>query len=135
MVRLKNRYLLVELVWGDGKIDESLNSKAILHLIQQQLRTNFGDWGFALTQLSLQVKYFNSITNTCIVRVARDQQKILWNCLTLIREYRNRPLTIRILHIGGTIRACQKMAIKYPLVLPASVQTEDDQITEMVYEV
>lgn len=75
MVRFKNRYVLVELIWKDERLDESLTEGAILAVLRESMATNFGDHGAGIASASLQVKYYNPLTSLCIVRCSRDQLK------------------------------------------------------------
>ena len=45
MVRFKNRYLLTEWRWHDGRVDESLTESVILGILRQCVAVNFGDIG------------------------------------------------------------------------------------------
>jgi RNase P/RNase MRP subunit POP5 len=54
MVRFKNRYLLVELVWADGKVDSSLSAENLKRALKRQIHHNFGDFGVGLVQATLQ---------------------------------------------------------------------------------
>jgi hypothetical protein len=55
MVRFKNRYLLVELVWRDGAKNASFVSHRQLgECIKESVQTNFGDFGAASILASLQ---------------------------------------------------------------------------------
>ena len=72
-MRLKNRYLLLELKWKDGRVDESMQESAIQTAIRDSIGVNFGDYGIALCTGALQVKYFNALTGMCVLRCARDQ--------------------------------------------------------------
>lgn len=77
-MRLKNRYLLLELKWKDGRCDESMQESTIQSAIRDSISINFGDYGLALSAGSLHVKYFNPLTNMCIVRCSREQlQEVL----------------------------------------------------------
>lgn len=54
MVRFKNRYLLVELVWGDGMVDSSISAENLKREVKHQIQLNFGDFGVGLVQATLQ---------------------------------------------------------------------------------
>lgn len=75
MVRFKNRYLLLELIWKDARIDLSLPEAALLGAFRDSMQSNFGDYGLGTALASLQVKYFNSVTGLCIVRCSREQHR------------------------------------------------------------
>jgi len=111
MVRFKNRYLLVELQWADGMVDSSVSAQTLKRTVKQHLQHNFGDYGVGLIQQTLQVKYWNNMTNLCIIRCAREYHKMVWSALTTIKALNNRDLLFRLVHLGGSIRSCQKAAL------------------------
>ena len=45
MVRFKNRYLLTEWRWHDGRVDEFLTESVIVGILRQCVAVNFGDIG------------------------------------------------------------------------------------------
>ena len=81
-MRLKNRYLLLELDWKDGRVDESMQESAIQIAIRDSIGVNFGDYGIALCGGVLQVKYYNPLTRMCMLRCARLQLQEV-SCLIL----------------------------------------------------
>ena len=136
MVRFKNRYLLVELVWGDGMVDSSISAENLKREVKHQIQLNFGDFGVGLVQATLQgtprashlpkapyasffffssssqsliirsclssVKYWNHLTNLCIIRCARDYYKMVWTAVTMINTLNQRSVLFRLVHLGGT---------------------------------
>lgn len=55
MVRFKNRFLVVELIWGEGaRAPAELSSKALDKALRESLSRNFGIIGVARTNWSLQ---------------------------------------------------------------------------------
>ncbi|KAJ8331308.1 RNA-binding protein pop5 [Batrachochytrium dendrobatidis] len=113
MVRFKNRYLLCEIIFENGKISESLNLYQILNAIKESLSTNFGVFGLGVLAISLQVKYFNPFTGLAIVRVNRDYMRLVWACVSLITAINKRICMVKVVHVGGTIKLVQSQAIKY----------------------
>lgn len=100
MVRFKNRYILFQLHWKDGKIDDSLDEPALLAVFRESIRQNFGDFGLGgalvsfqgtsrafhrpilmisilekLFNIQIAVKYYNRWTNMCLIRCSRDQYR------------------------------------------------------------
>ena len=45
MVRFKNRYLLAEFDWHDGRVDDSMTETALVGVIRKEMALNFGDIG------------------------------------------------------------------------------------------
>ncbi|KAK3246965.1 hypothetical protein CYMTET_43521 [Cymbomonas tetramitiformis] len=115
MVRFKNRYLLLEVVWKDGKSDSTVGEDQLLSAFRESLGLNFGDVGRGVAAQSLQVKYFNPLTNLCIIRCSRDSYRQVWCAITLISEIRKRTVMLRMIHLGGSVRTCQTSALKYNL--------------------
>jgi ribonuclease P/MRP protein subunit POP5 len=136
MVRFKNRYILAEVVWqdsGDATAGGATSTVApgagigatgsisrgdvtgfiILNTIKDSIQENFGDVGMGRVLGSLQVKYYNPISGACIVRVSRDEFQNVWSAMSFVRRIRKREGIFRVLHVGGTIRSCQKYAVKH----------------------
>lgn len=61
---------------------------------------------------SFVVKYFNPQTSLCIIRCARDHHRSVWTAITLTNKIKAK-VTLTCIHIGGTIRACQKAVLKH----------------------
>jgi ribonuclease P/MRP protein subunit POP5 len=112
MVRTKNRYILFEVYWEREDSMNELNSSVILQTVRTSIETNFGDLGVSSTLRSLSLKYFDSSTNTGIIRVTRKHQRLLHVSLTLIHSIDKTICCVKTLHIGGSIRSCQEAAIK-----------------------
>jgi len=56
------------------------------------------------------VKYFNPETNIAIIRIARDHFRLLWAAITYVVSFGSRDGMMRVVHVGGSIRSCQKHA-------------------------
>ena len=112
MVRFKNRYLLTEWRWHDGRVDESLTESVIVGILRQCVAVNFGDIGAGAALSSVAVKYW-------IPRRAwawfdgRDVHREVWCCMTLLRDVKGRSVTVRVLHNGGTLRSSQAAALRH----------------------
>eukprot|EP00696_Hemimastix_kukwesjijk_P002543 gnl/Hemi2/13111_TR4481_c0_g1_i1.p1 gnl/Hemi2/13111_TR4481_c0_g1~~gnl/Hemi2/13111_TR4481_c0_g1_i1.p1 ORF type:complete len:151 (-),score=11.81 gnl/Hemi2/13111_TR4481_c0_g1_i1:63-515(-) len=123
MVRFKNRYLLTELSWSRGQVDD-LSAHDLVQEIRKSVVTNFGDYGAGSTKQSLTVKYFNNVTNIAIIRAPRVFFRELWASLTFMTKIQNKHVTLRVLHVGGSVRSCQKHALAYDLALMQSYHDE-----------
>lgn len=111
-MRFKNRYFLCELRFADGQIDQSINSGLIFRTLQSYLDTMFGDFGAGLLQ-GFSVKYFNPVTGLGIVRATRDFHKLMQSVIEKVQVIKNRQCSFRIVHIGGSIRCCQRAALRH----------------------
>mmetsp|Transcript_26598 Transcript_26598/g.44536 ORF Transcript_26598/g.44536 Transcript_26598/m.44536 type:complete len:146 (+) Transcript_26598:255-692(+) len=115
MVRFKNRYLVLELVWKESKTNEPLDERALLSVFRESLQLNFGDHGLGQCFGSLQVKYMSPLTNTCVVRCSRDYHQQVWCAITLITEINKRPVLLRLLKLSGTIQECREATMDHVL--------------------
>eukprot|EP00047_Mylnosiga_fluctuans_P006566 m.247752 g.247752 ORF g.247752 m.247752 type:complete len:142 (+) comp15486_c0_seq1:18-443(+) len=113
MVRFKNRYFLVEIVHEDGMVDESLSAQQLLKLIREAVGLAHGDFGLGCLQGSLSIKYMNVYTGAVLIRCARDHHALLWSALTLITSIKKRSCIFNLLHLGGTIRSCQRFLLAH----------------------
>lgn len=111
-MRFKNRYFLCELCLH-GLVDQTLTAYHIYSAVKNSVAANFGDFGLGSVMRSLQVKYFNNLTNLCIIRSSRSHHKMVWTALSLVTSVKDHAATLRTLHLGGTIRSCKAAAMKF----------------------
>uniref|UniRef100_A0AAX7TRU9 Uncharacterized protein n=1 Tax=Astatotilapia calliptera TaxID=8154 RepID=A0AAX7TRU9_ASTCA len=64
-----------------------------------------------------KVKYLNAHTGIVFLRFPKRCYKLLWSALPFITSIETRgqkiPCFLNCLHVGGTIRTCQKFLIRY----------------------
>ncbi|XP_012676693.1 ribonuclease P/MRP protein subunit POP5 [Clupea harengus] len=117
MVRFKSRYLLCEVCVEDRSSLLLLEERAIFHAVKTAVARSHGDYGAALLILSFAVKYVNAHTGIILIRCRKSHYRILWSALPFISCLENRgqkvQCLISCLHVGGTIRTCQKFLVKY----------------------
>jgi ribonuclease P/MRP protein subunit POP5 len=135
MVRFKERYLLVNIVYPEGaaskpkKTDnpvpdilaynqpttDNLLGPSLLRAIRAQVASLFGDYGSGAVDRSLQVKYFSLATSTFILRVSRSHYRLVWAALTLMDRVpakNGKPCIFRVVRVSGTIRKIEEEAIR-----------------------
>ncbi|KAL2917061.1 RNA-binding protein pop5 [Polyrhizophydium stewartii] len=113
MVRLKTRYLLCEVLFEDGKVQDGATAYMLLNALKDSIEANFGDVGLGAVAASIQVKYFNPLTGMAIVRASRDLAPMVWAAATLVTALRKRTCLVRVVHVSGTIRLLQRRAIEF----------------------
>ncbi len=63
------------------------------------------------------MKYWSPILGLTLIRASRDHFRSVWAAATLITGVDGLPETVavrfRVVHVGGTIRSCQKSAAEY----------------------
>jgi len=82
MVRIKQRYILGELIFkDDNTVDCSLESKQVADGFRNAVQENYGDLGYAQIKqnfiskfpyLHFLVKFWNATTKVFILRVGRE---------------------------------------------------------------
>eukprot|EP00003_Mantamonas_plastica_P017035 TRINITY_DN2844_c0_g4_i1.p1 TRINITY_DN2844_c0_g4~~TRINITY_DN2844_c0_g4_i1.p1 ORF type:complete len:147 (-),score=38.72 TRINITY_DN2844_c0_g4_i1:317-757(-) len=80
----------------------------------------YGLYGHGVVVGSLQVKYLSEVTNLCILRTGRNHYRLVTSALASAtriqsksrKEGKKNRCQFTLLHIGGSIRACTKQAIK-----------------------
>lgn len=104
MVRIKNRYLLLNILYPNSKQNaqaagaqpialsfrkptpDHIDAGRFVGLLRSQISLLFGDFGLGVSIWSLKIVYFSSATSTIILRVPRDHHRIVWAALTHITE-------------------------------------------------
>ncbi|TLD31254.1 hypothetical protein PspLS_02802 [Pyricularia sp. CBS 133598] len=143
MVRIKERYLLVNILYPEAlkhvKPNEpdlavlhkpttnDLTPQAILRAIREQVRILFGDYGSGLIERNLLVKYLSNATSTFILRVHREQYRLVWAALTFMDDLpikNGQACTFRVVHVGGTMRKVETAAIRRHKALKLAVEKQ-----------
>ncbi|KAG4030607.1 hypothetical protein MFRU_011g00660 [Monilinia fructicola] len=133
MVRIKNRYLLVNILYPEleknsGSKDklpdvvlfnqptnDALNARALLRGIQMEVANLFGDYGSGAIADSIAVKYLSSATSTFILRVSRAHYRVVWAALSLMNSLpikNGKNCVFRVVRVSGTIRKAEEEAIR-----------------------
>ncbi|KAN0015850.1 hypothetical protein ACTFIU_005797 [Dictyostelium citrinum] len=112
MVRLKNRYLMAEAIWHDNEKSTQLSESWLFQFISNEAKEKLGELTYEAFKKTLKIIYVNPDTSIFIIRVSFEYYKSLWTALTLITSYYGVPIYFRMVHVGGSIRCCQKAAIK-----------------------
>nr|POF15006.1 ribonuclease p/mrp protein subunit pop5 [Quercus suber] len=134
MVRIKHRYLLVNILYPDEKkspvnsasaakdeipysvqfrqpSSDQLNPKFLARVIKDGVASLFGDYGSG----KIAIKYFSPATSTMIIRVSRDHYRLVWTALTYMTRL-PRPVdeacVMQVVRVSGTIRKAEEEAIR-----------------------
>lgn len=142
MVRFKNRYLLVQLIYGPSqptKIERcqpdhaghdtrksEINEKFLVDLIRQSIQLNFGELGVGQAGADLTVKYYSPATANLILRCKRDQVNKVRASLFFINQINpGLPVIFNVIHVSGTIRKTQNFLIEFDRQQILSLNDED----------
>ncbi|XP_068476857.1 probable ribonuclease P/MRP protein subunit POP5 [Phaseolus vulgaris] len=105
MVGFRNRYMVME-VFVNPNRDKVGNDSIIItqfnvsKAVKDSLLENFGECGLASSLGSFQVKYVNSITNVCIIRVSREDYQKVWSAITMVTNIANCPVMFNLLDLS-----------------------------------
>ncbi|KAH9445809.1 hypothetical protein MJO29_012096 [Puccinia striiformis f. sp. tritici] len=125
MVRFKNRYLLIQLIYGpldsttlsyqpSSNDTPKLNEKGLIDLIRQSIQTNFGELGSGEAGSDLSIKYYSPTTSHLILRCKRDQVNKVRASLLFINQINPQISVIfNVAHVSGTIRKTQLFLIEW----------------------
>lgn len=137
MVRFKNRYLLCVLdhdAYDKGLI-QKVTSRAILTAVRTSLQTNFGDVDGSYATPALAVKYWSDVLGLCLIRASRDHFRNVWAATTILTHIECLPETVtvrfRVVHLGGTIRSCQKAAASFARDLILDERDASNKVTAL----
>ncbi|KAI1820835.1 Rpp14 family protein [Xylaria intraflava] len=143
MVRLKERYLLVNILYPtelgnrpnipdvvvlNQPTSDELTPVALLRAIRAEVAALFGDYGYgALEGGGLSVKYLSQATSTFILRIARGAYRFVWTALSFMNAVpvkHGKPCVFRVVHVSGTIRKAEEEAIRRARKLIFEAQAE-----------
>ncbi|XP_027718623.1 ribonuclease P/MRP protein subunit POP5 [Vombatus ursinus] len=117
MVRFKHRYLLCELVSEDPRCRACLEERVLFGLVRDAIARVHGAFGAAACAVAFTVKYLNAYTGVVLLRCRKEFYQLLWSALPFITYLENKgqryACFFNTLHVGGTIRTCQKFLIQY----------------------
>jgi RNase P/RNase MRP subunit POP5 len=126
MVRIKYRYFLGEVKFK-GKTPE-FGCYQLLHQLRDEIQKLFGDFGLSAVLKGLQVKYYNSGTNIFILRSPREHRKMVEDSILGMKHFFKVEGEIKILHVGGTMKMCQRAGARYDQQL---LETEENEEMEV----
>ena len=112
MVKFKSRYILIEVLYEDKKIQKFDTSK-FAKIIKNEVENNFGEIGLGKINKNLQVKYVNNYTNMLIIRVGKEYIKLMRTALALINSIDFEKVRLRIIGVSGTIKGAEKRATQF----------------------
>lgn len=135
MVRIKNRYLLLNILYPGSHTTSkttpptALSSQAptpdyidagrFLAHVRYHISLLFGDFGLGASLSALKVVYFSAATSTAIIRVPRNHHRLVWAALSHITELPGprrggggATCVVRVVHVSGTIRKAEEELLR-----------------------
>ncbi|XP_061458889.1 ribonuclease P/MRP protein subunit POP5 [Rhineura floridana] len=117
MVRFKNRYFLCEIVSEDPCCLQLIEERTVHNTVKNAVARIHGDFGLACCSIAFAVKYLNAYTGVVLLCCRKDFYRLLGSSLPFITHLENKnqhyPCSFNTLHVGATIRTCQRFLIQY----------------------
>uniref|UniRef100_G3MNN1 Ribonuclease P/MRP protein subunit POP5 n=1 Tax=Amblyomma maculatum TaxID=34609 RepID=G3MNN1_AMBMU len=132
MVRLKHRYVLVEILWKDWQdphiFELPVTEKDIYACVRKAVHFLHGDFGVGVTKFNLAIKFFNPHTRVFLLRTRRGAHTLTLSALPFVKKIKDEAATLRVLKLTGTIRSCLKYLKKYDCNVMLSVLKRCDNV-------
>ncbi|KAF4011669.1 hypothetical protein G4228_004156, partial [Cervus hanglu yarkandensis] len=113
----RRRYLLCEVVSDDPRCRLTLEDRVLGTLVRDTIARVHGTFGAAACSIGFAVRYLNAYTGIVLLRCRKEFYRLVWSALPFITYLENKghryPCFLNTLHVGGTIRTCQKFLIQY----------------------
>ncbi|KAG7281802.1 hypothetical protein CRUP_037083 [Coryphaenoides rupestris] len=94
-----------------------MDDRAISAAVKDAVASTHGDYGAAQCGIGFSVKYVNAHTGIIFLRCPKTSYRLIWSALPFITSIEKRgvkiPCFVNCLHVGGTIRTCQKFLVRY----------------------
>jgi RNase P/RNase MRP subunit POP5 len=110
MVKFKSRYILIELKFENERKIQTLDPGKLIVMLKNKVQHLFGDIGLGKINKNLQVKYVNNVTNLVIIRVSRNNLKLMWTTLSLMNELEGETVRMQVIGVSGTIKKIELKA-------------------------
>ncbi|KAF9739252.1 hypothetical protein PMIN06_005278 [Paraphaeosphaeria minitans] len=132
MVRVKNRYLVVNILYptsspaakaGDAVPEplqfhaptpDAFHTGQFMRLVREGIAELFGDYGMGMASRTLKVIYWSPATSTAIIRCPREHYEMVWAALTFTTKLprpMDTPVVFKVVRVSGTIRKAEEEVI------------------------
>jgi RNase P/RNase MRP subunit POP5 len=106
MVRIKHRWVIGQLVFGDVGQVEEIASRDIVNMLREKLQQLFGDVGAGEFGGSTMIKFYDANTHIIVVRTAREAEQSVRLALAVMTGIKRNALIVRTLSVAGSSRTC-----------------------------
>ena len=113
MVRLKYRYFLTSLHYLESTPDLHLTNEILQNTIYNSIEENYGEFGLGHVLGRIKIIYLALLSGTALIRVPADFEKQSRVSLSSLVVVNSKRCVLNVIHVGGTIRPCQKQLVKY----------------------
>lgn len=112
-MRIKYRYFLMTLNYTDCDLAPDLVADTLHNTIIHAIHDQYGEVGLGHALGQVKVKYLAVLTGTVLLRVPADYEKQCRVSVASIVVVGKKRCVLNVVHVGGTIRSCQKKLVSY----------------------
>lgn len=121
MVRVKRRYILLNIKYKDGQLNVPSIGVFIKHLENEVAKT-YGDFGVACLIRGCSVRRYDKTDGYMILQVRKGVHDMVMSVMPLISSIDKLPCNVTIVHLSGTTRGCLKhLKTKYIMNIRADI--------------
>ncbi|XP_017128304.1 uncharacterized protein LOC108146723 [Drosophila elegans] len=113
MVRIKNRYIAVQIVPHTPTQTLRLSDHGLAKILLQNVEKYYGVYGLGMIEQGFRVKYINDQTKIAIIRCLHRGQRFVSSILPLITLIGEVRAKFRTLYVGATIIQCNKFIVSH----------------------
>ncbi|KAM8710434.1 hypothetical protein ACLKA7_017107 [Drosophila subpalustris] len=113
MVRIKNRYIAVQIVPEKSMQTLRLSDHTLSKCLLQNVEKYYGVYGLGVLEHGFRVKYCNERTKIAVIRCLHRGQRYVSSILPLITLIGDVRAKFRTLYVGATVIQCNKFIIKH----------------------
>jgi ribonuclease P/MRP protein subunit POP5 len=107
MVHHRNRYFIVQIEWADGQAAARSSAQAVMSHVRSSIVDLHGDYGAGCTLPSLSMRFFDTSSNICALRVDREFSGMLRTAMVLVTLLNQRKARLSVLAMSGSMRKCK----------------------------
>ncbi|KAF2690436.1 hypothetical protein K458DRAFT_289773 [Lentithecium fluviatile CBS 122367] len=143
MVRVKNRYLVVSLLYPAASTPgvavvpvaqfhaptpDAVHPGQFMRMLRDGIAELFGNYGAGMVNNALKVNYWSPATSTAIIRCPREHYQMVWAALTFVTKLpkpANTPVVVKVVRVSGTIRKAEEEVIRRAKLLIQSAKAAE----------
>lgn len=91
----------------------NLSPEILQNTIYNSIEENYGEFGMGHVLGRIKIVYLALLTGTVLIRVPADFEKQARVSLSSLVVVNSKRCVLNVIHVGGTIRSCQKQLVKY----------------------
>jgi len=108
MVKLKKRYLVVEILPNDEGHLDKITGSGLFHAIENQVANLYGDFGVGSLKTTLQIKVCDTSANISVIRVSTESCNMVTSSLPFIVFMGTSRCSLNLLHKGASMRTVER---------------------------